>query len=141
MRYLPLLLLLLLPGLVHASSVQITPLKVTLNAPIKYTNGDLISAGDISHYELCINEICDTPLKMQGEAQTFDNISAGSAVTSIKARTVMGTGAVSDWTVPVYLDTQPYSREPEPPSALKVLLQEVLSATTNLINYYLRAGI
>lgn len=93
MRYL--LPLLLMPAMAFARPQL--GVEVNFDAPTTKVGGSPLSSGEISHYEVCVDEVCS---EIKGSPASLEYALTINTTSSLKLRTVLSSGLVSDWTDP-----------------------------------------
>lgn len=105
--------LLLTPAIALGAEINVEP-------PTKYTNGDILPSGSISHHEVCAittSPSCEAFINVSG---TFGTDILPTSTTAIKARTVTTTGAVSDWS---NIIDEPFKRPLPPTLTIKITVE------------------
>ena len=96
MRFLPLLLV-----------SQLSYADILIESPTAYENGTTLLADDISHYSICT---IDSSKVCSSEFDVVDSISdelIPKSTRSVKARTVLSDGRISEWSEPLIIPSNP----------------------------------
>lgn len=99
------LLLLLVPGFAFGADLEIM-----FDAPTTRVDGSLLSADEISHYNLCVDDACSA---VQGPTTIADAVELGVAA-QVTVQTVLTNGLTSE----VVTARVPPLQPPSPPSNL-----------------------
>ncbi len=74
-------------------------LAITITPPTQYDNGDILSAGDIRHYVICIamtaEDVCDSEIIVTGNTLALSDLPVGTH--HIKGKTVITNGMTGDY--------------------------------------------
>ena len=96
MRFLPLLLV-----------SQLSYADILIESPATYENGATLLADDISHYSICTmgeTQVCSS--KFDAVDSISDELIPKST-RSVKARTVLSDGRISEWSEPLLIPSNP----------------------------------